>query len=526
MNWLVDFYNNLSNMSKIYIIEIISLIVLVIILGIISHVIRKKKEKKEALEHGLNLYFEKKKKLFLLPIIVLFLGALAITLQYVFEKPQVDSTINVNVFSEITADNYKVMYHNKNIFDQISGIKDIDTTKTGDYTFNITIPYLNNSFSQSVNVKVADMDAPEITTEYADGGEVSYTVDLTKNGFSANDNYDQDITSLVSVNTEDLSNNKIHVSYAVSDSSGNTTTKNIILTVIDDVKPEITLKGSSKVSIKIGDSYTDEGATATDEKDGDLSANITTSSNINYSVAGSYKITYSVSDNSGNQNSIIRLINVYDPSQSDGVIYLTFDDGPSSSITPHILDILQQKGVKATFFILNYSDSNEYLIKREANEGHSIGIHGYSHTYSQIYTSVDAFMKNITSLREKIKASTGVDSTIMRFPGGSSNTVSKSYCTGIMTALTKKVLEEGYKYYDWNVSSGDAGGAKSSSDVYNNVIKELSKSHENIVLMHDFSGNTKTLNALASIIDYGLTNGYRFSNITPSTPMVTHKVNN
>ena len=134
-------------------------------------------------------------------------------------------------------------------------------------------------------------------------------------------------------------------------------------------------------------------------------------------------------------------------------------------------------------------------------------------------------MENITKLQAKIKNSTGYNSTITRFPGGSSNTVSR-YNPGIMTKLTKEVVSRGYKYFDWNVSSGDAGEAKTSQDVYNTVTRGLRKSRANIVLMHDFSGNTKTLNALENIINYGINNGYTFDKITESTPMVTHSVNN
>lgn len=208
-----------------------------------------------------------------------------------------------------------------------------------------------------------------------------------------------------------------------------------------------------------------------------------------------------------------------------GVIYLTFDDGPSMNITPKILDILKKKNIKATFFILNYDSKKEAIVKREVNEGHTVAIHGYSHDYKEIYKSEEVYMQNIKKLQDKIKASTGYNATITRFPGGSSNTVSK-YNPGIMTRLTKKVVNAGYKYFDWNVTSGDAGEAKSSSDVYNNVINNLSKSRSNVVLMHDFSGNTKTLNALEDIINYGLNNGYTFSKITENTPMVTHSVNN
>jgi len=208
------------------------------------------------------------------------------------------------------------------------------------------------------------------------------------------------------------------------------------------------------------------------------------------------------------------------------VIFLTFDDGPSANITPKILDILKRKGVKATFFIVNYNDNTEYLVKRIVSEGHSIGIHGYSHDYSKIYVSEDVFMENIETLKNKIKNTTGVNTKLMRFPGGSSNTVSKKYCQGIMTNLTKRVNNEGYRYYDWNVSSEDAGGAYTSTAVYNNVVNYLSKERINVVLMHDATDKVWTLNALENIIDYGLSHGYKFSNITEDTPLVHHRINN
>ena len=209
-----------------------------------------------------------------------------------------------------------------------------------------------------------------------------------------------------------------------------------------------------------------------------------------------------------------------------GVIYLTFDDGPSTTSTPIILDILKEKDVKATFFLLNYNEEGEELLKREIAEGHTIGIHGYSHDYKKIYQSVDTYMDNIIRLHDKIKESTGYNATITRFPGGSSNTVSRKYCKGIMTELTQIVLDSGYKYFDWNVSSEDAGSAKNSEDVYNYVINYLQPERDNVVLMHDFSNNYKTIDVLADIIDYGKENGYIFKAIDENTPMVTHHVNN
>ncbi|MBE5928963.1 MAG: polysaccharide deacetylase [Lachnospiraceae bacterium] len=208
------------------------------------------------------------------------------------------------------------------------------------------------------------------------------------------------------------------------------------------------------------------------------------------------------------------------------IIYLTFDDGPTSSTTPKVLKILRKYDVKATFFTINYSEENEKYIRKEAEEGHTVAIHGYSHDYKKIYSSRKAFMKNLKKQQKKIFKSTNNKVWIFRFPGGSSNLVSRHYKKGIMKKLVKVTKKAGYIYHDWNVDSRDAGGARNEKDVYRNVVKGLKKKRGNIVLMHDFSGNYKTVNALKKIIKYGKKHGYEFRAITESTPVVHHNVQN
>ena len=118
---------------------------------------------------------------------------------------------------------------------------------------------------------------------------------------------------------------------------------------------------------------------------------------------------------------------------------------------------------------------------------------------------------------------TGSKVNCLRFPGGSSNTVSRKYNKGIMTTLTQEVTNRGYRYYDWNISSGDAGGTTKSSGVYNNVVKNLKGGVYNI-LFHD--SKSYTVNAIEDIIKYGLANGYTFLPITSSSPTFHHGVNN
>ena len=166
----------------------------------------------------------------------------------------------------------------------------------------------------------------------------------------------------------------------------------------------------------------------------------------------------------------------------------------------------------------------DYLIKREHDEGHTVGLHTASHNYQTVYKSVDSYYNDLKQVQDRVKRITGIESKIIRFPGGSSNTVSKKYSKGIMTTLTKDVVNKGYRYYDWNIDSDDAGGTNTSSGVYNNVVKYLSKNRSNMILMHDIKPHTK--DALRSIIRYGKNNGYTFEKITMSTPMITHHVNN
>ena len=206
-----------------------------------------------------------------------------------------------------------------------------------------------------------------------------------------------------------------------------------------------------------------------------------------------------------------------------GVIYLTFDDGPRSGTTDIILNILKEKNVKATFFVT--SGGPDDLIKRMYDEGHSIGLHTASHDYSVVYGSIDSYFQDLAIVSDRVEKVTGQKSYLIRFPGGSSNTVSKKYTPGIMSYLTKEVLSRGYRYYDWNIDSRDAEGGKFTADEISNfVTSKLSHDKVNMVLMHDVKVTTK--DAIGKIIDYGKANGYTFDAITPYTDMVVQRVNN
>ena len=211
------------------------------------------------------------------------------------------------------------------------------------------------------------------------------------------------------------------------------------------------------------------------------------------------------------------------PTSSKGkTVYLTFDDGPSS-YTPQILDTLDKYGVKATFFVKNGGKYN-YLMKEIVNRGNAIGIHTYSHDYKAIYSSEEAYYNDMNKILKLVKDQTGVDTKIMRFPGGSSNTVSKNYSKGIMTRLSKSVVSNGFVYYDWNCSNGDADGANTTQKQLNYCSQYPKSASRVIVLMHDTKQATR--DSLPKIIEYYKSCGFEFAVLTESVPPVHHGINN
>ena len=292
--------------------------------------------------------------------------------------------------------------------------------------------------------------------------------------------------------------------------------------VIDNIPPEITLKGSDNIKLYESSDYEEPGFIAFDNYDGDITKNVIVQNDIKEEI-GDYKITYIVEDSSGNKTMVTRNVKILDKKKNIGTIYLTFDDGPSNN-TSKILDILKQEDIKATFFLVNFNSSYNPVVKRIYDEGHSIGIHSYTHNYKLIYSSVSAYFDDLNKMNDKIKTITGSDTKLLRFPGGSSNTIS-SFNKGIMTTLVKEVTNAGYHYFDWNVDSSDAWSARNSNDVYNNVINNLKKG-TNIVLMHDLSSNEKTVNVLEKIIKDAKEKGYIFANITMNTKEIHHGINN
>lgn len=291
--------------------------------------------------------------------------------------------------------------------------------------------------------------------------------------------------------------------------------------VVYDGIPMINIIGTNLTISKDSD-YKDNGCTAIDAYDGDISNKIVTSGSVNTAIAATYTISYKITNSQGISNTTSRKVIVIDKSDEKNIIYLTFDDGPASSSTAKILDTLKKYNVKATFFVTGKGPDE--LIKREFNEGHSIGLHTMSHDYSAIYSSVENYFADLDAVNSRVERITGKKSTLLRFPGGSSNTVSAKYTKGIMSTLVSAVQQSGYQYFDWNVSSGDAGSTQDSNIIYNNVVNNLIKDGRSLVLMHDIK--QYTADALENIIKYGLQNEYRFEKLTPETNPIHHHIFN
>ena len=182
-------------------------------------------------------------------------------------------------------------------------------------------------------------------------------------------------------------------------------------------------------------------------------------------------------------------------------VYLTFDDGPSNSVTTPILDILKEEQVKATFFVVSdRAHGREDVLKRIADEGHSIGVHSATHNYSEIYSSDEALLKDINKCAAFIKATTGISPTLYRFPGGSKNKARRAL-----------VQEHGYRIVDWNAVCGDEELKNASADVLVKTALDTAKSKREVVLLlHDSASHKATVAALKKIIASFREQGYSF----------------
>ncbi len=469
----------------------------------------------------------KKNIVFILIVILIIIISIIFFLVYPkFNIKNYQKTINIE-YGNSYNNNIKVCYGNKLKCKEIDPIisGQVDLEKLGKYEVKYTYKYKNKEKIINQIVNVIDTVSPNIEL---DESELWYCPNgkIPKFGFKATDNYDGNITSKV---REEIKNDNIV--FTVTDSSGNQTNLSKSAIKKDTEKPNIKLNGDEEVRLTVGERYEEMGAIAIDYCDGDLTDKIEISGSVDTNKPGSYILEYKVKDSNNNESTATRNITVINNNEiitpNGKTIYLTFDDGPSM-YTNELLDILKKYDVKVTFFVTDQALTHGYddVILRAYQEGHTIGLHSNSHNYSYIYSSVDNYFNDLYRIQEKVKRITGYTSTIIRFPGGSSNTVSKSYDGGIkiMSKLTDEVTLRGFRYFDWNVVSGDAGETYNTDKVISNVVNSLGNGSTYVVLQHDIK--KFSVDAVEEIIKYGLSHGYQFRPLTMNSPRVEHGVNN
>ena len=455
-------------------------------------------------------------------ISILLLTIIALIIYFLIPKINLQGDKNITIsYNDIYKEpGYKASFLFKNITKNIIIDNKVKNGNIGTYKITYTYKLGFIKFKKVRTVNIIDNKKPEILLD--DEVTICPNDDISKIKYEVFDEYDGDITNKA---ISEYIDNKLIIT--AKDSSNNSIEKEVIVKKVDLEKPTITLKGNETIYLNYGSVYNEPGYEAIDNCDGNITDKVEKNGTVGSSI-GTYKITYSVIDSSNNKIEVTRTVIVRNNylynngSISNGTIYLTFDDGPNNGTTNVILDVLKEEGVKATFFVTCNGPDN--LIKRMYDEGHTVALHTATHNYSYVYSSVDNYFEDLNRVSNRVKNITGVESKIIRFPGGSSNTISRNYSQGIMTTLTGMVLEKGYRYFDWNVDSNDAGGARSSTEVYNNVTRNLSKYRSNVVLMHDIKVTTR--DAIRNIIKYGKANGYNFEKIDMNTYMIRHGVNN
>jgi len=203
------------------------------------------------------------------------------------------------------------------------------------------------------------------------------------------------------------------------------------------------------------------------------------------------------------------------------VVYLTFDDGPSV-VTDEILDILKEEKVPATFFVTGATtEHGKGLYFRMKEEGHSIGIHSYSHKYGKIYKNSDAFMEDFTRLEEHLREIVGETPKIFRFPGGSTNS---TVPPEVIKEIKEKISDKGYIFFDWNALAKDDLNIPTPSDtIFLNVVESGGDRKRILILMHDDTIRKTAPEALRKIIGYYKEKGYRFEALTEETEPIQFK---
>lgn len=204
------------------------------------------------------------------------------------------------------------------------------------------------------------------------------------------------------------------------------------------------------------------------------------------------------------------------------VVYLTFDDGPDERTTPTLLNTLKRLNVKATFFIAFQNEDTpgkRALLKQEANDGHTLGVHCFNHDYAVCYASQQAFLDDFNRMKDIIVQETGITPKINRFPGGTGNTVSMTQSGSIlMPALLQDVKAMGFKTFDWNAGGQDADAKPPATPeaTAEAIYKDAGSRNNVVILLHDTKATSVA--SVEAIVKHFKNAGYTFATLTPNSP--------
>lgn len=461
-----------------------------------------------------------KKKVIIIALLILLLGSIYSLLLYFYAsfsiKLKGNEEIILNINSPYEDEGVRASFLGKDIGNKVKTEGKVDTSQAGEYflTYTIKKGMITKKVSRKVIVK--DLEAP--TIELIGDREVNIcpNKEYEEEGFKAFDTISGDLTEKV---VKEVNLNEI--TYTVTDQEGNVAKAIRKINYVDTENPKITLKDGNSYTVYINEKYNEPGYIVTDNCDQDLNNKVVVSGSVNTASIGKYSLNYEVTDSNGNKTNITRNVYVKEKPKG-GIIYLTFDDGPGV-YTEKILDILKQNDVKATFFVTNQFPKYQNMIKKEYDEGHTVGLHTSTHKWD-IYNSIDDYLNDFNNMAEIINKQTGAYPKYFRFPGGSSNTVSIKHKVGIMTELSNIMEEKGYTYFDWNVSSGDTAANNTVESIINNIKRYIKGEGSYIILMHDIKKNT--MQALPSVINYLKSINYTFKAIDENTPVIHFKIAN
>lgn len=355
---------------------------------------------------------------------------------YAFKNPillySTNPEVEINHEYDPKTNIQQVFYHSDSSV-QVSS--DIDTKRVGNYT----VTYQIKDYKKTCTVSVKDTKAPKLKVK-------TYTTDLKEdvkpNSFVESVEDDSKVT--LSFKNKVIKDEKQTVTIIAKDAYGNCTMKDTTLTLKKDTeKPVIStdpihVYTDSKPNYK---SYIE----VTDNLDLNPKIKID-SSKVKTKKEGTYKLTVTATDRSGNKAKKKISVVVEEPAK---VVYLTFDDGPSEN-TDKVLKILKKYDAKATFFVTGNNQKYNDSIRKAEKQGNTIALHTYTHDYATVYSSTETYFNDLQQISDMVKQITGKAPKYIRFPGGSSNMVSANYSHGIMSKLDSMVHERGYEYFDWN----------------------------------------------------------------------------